>query len=151
MKILPAPIVSLLMGLAINPAASAQSLPASMAYPSPLLFRHTPSSPGHELLIADNGLALDHRSAFDMSKIPAAPDAVVRSRKTSSPEALSTPAAPAPPQAGVSKLARSGMLLAVLAIAYLVTRKRPDQRMRPDISELRNFPKKRLARREAHA
>jgi hypothetical protein len=41
--------------------------------------------------------------------------------------------------------------MGVLAIAYLATRKRPNPRMQADISELRNFPKKRLAHHQAHA
>jgi hypothetical protein len=125
-----------------------------MAYSSSILVHNVPSDTNHGLLIADNSLAQDHRSTFDMSKIPAAPDTVVRNSKTSSPAAVSkerAPAAMASSEVSISKMGRSVILLVLLAIAYLATRRRPNPRMQQDISELRNFPKKRLARREAHA
>ena len=155
MKLLPAsPILLLLFGLAIIPAAFAQSLPASMAYSSSILVRNAPAETSQKLLIAGNSLTQEHRSAFDLSEIPAAPDSVVRDSKASSNSAKADEnagVASVASETSTSKLQRSMALLGVLAIAYLATRKRPNPRMKADISELRNFPKKRLAHHEAHA
>jgi hypothetical protein len=50
-------------------------------------------------------------------------------------------------KASTSKLRRSGVLLGILAIAYLATRKRRNPQLETDASEPRDFPKKRLAHR----
>lgn len=151
MKRLPATITLLLLfGLAIIPAVFAQSLPASMAYSSSALVRITPAETGQKLLIAGNSLTQDHRPAYDLSKIPDAPDSVARNSKVSSTPVMADENAHAA-NGSVSKTRGFAVLLGVLAIAYLATRKRENPRMKSDISELRNFPKKRLARNEAHA
>lgn len=144
----------MLFGLAISPAAFAQSLPASMAFSSSVLVRHAPAETGQKLLIAGNSLIQDDYSAFDLSEIPAAPDSVVRDSKIPSTTVVAdgnADFANAGSSASSSKLRRAAALLGVLAVAYLATRKRPNARMKADISELRNFPKKRLAHHEAHA
>ena len=141
------PILLLLFGLAGSPAALAQSLPASMAYSSSILVRQAPADASQKLLIADNSLIQEHYSAFDLSDIPAAPDFVVRDSRISSSETKPEEDFANTSLSTTSKLRRSAALLGVLAIAYLATRRRPTA----DISEMRNFPKKRLAQHEAHA
>jgi hypothetical protein len=144
-------ILLLLFGLAIIPAVMGQSLPASMAYSSSALILDAPAETGQKLLIAGNNLAHEQRSVFDLSRIPAAPDSVVRNSKIASSTMTIDGNTVAELGASTSKVRRSALLLGVLAIAYLATRKRENPRMKSDISELRNFPKKRLARKEAHA
>jgi hypothetical protein len=148
------PILALLFIVAIIPAAFAQSLPASMAYSSSIIVRHAQAESTQILMIAGNSLTQDYRSGFDLSDIPAAPDSVVRDSKGSSSIMTAggnTNLAKGETNVSTSKLYRSAMLLGVLAIAYLATQKRTNSRMKADISEMRNFPKKRLAHREAHA
>ena len=122
-----------------------------MAYSSSALILGAPAETGQKLLIAGNNLAQEQRSAFDLSRIPAAPDSVVRNARTASSALVAEGNTVAELSDSTSKVHRSALLLGVLAIAYLATRKRENPRMKSDISELRNFPKKRLARNEAHA
>ena len=151
MKRLPATIILLLLfGLAMIPAVFAQSLPAPMAYPSSGMFLNTPAESGQKLLIAGNSLARDHRPVFDLGRIPAAPDFVARNSRIQSISMMAGENAHAAKDSA-SKLRRSAMLLGVLAIAYLATRKRREPLLQSDVSELRDFAKKRLAHREAHA
>ena len=155
MKRLPSSLILLLLfGMTVVPAAFGQSLPASMAYSSSALVRGAPTETSQNLLIAGNSLTHDQRSAFDLSVIPAVPDFVVRDARVSSSTVMADEnagVANAGSDTSISKFYRSMALLGVLAIAYLATRKRPNPRMKADISELRNFPKKRLAHHGAHA
>jgi hypothetical protein len=151
MKRLPAFLILLLLfGPAFVPAVFGQSLPASMAYSSSMLVHDTSVGTGQKLLITGNSLDLDQRSSLDLSAIPAAPDSVVRNPNLPSATAEADENTD-DANNSTSKLSRSAALLGVLAIAYLATRKRPNPRMQADISELRNFPKKRLAHHGAHA
>jgi hypothetical protein len=149
-----APVILLLGLIALIPSAYAQSLPPSMAYSSSILVRNHSVERNQNLMIAGNDLIKSDLAAYDLSEIPAMPDTAFRIPKVSSSTIE------ADQNVGISggasdesssKLHRSIGLLGVLAIAYLATRKRPNPRMQQDISELRNFPKKRLAHHEAHA
>ncbi|RPJ32512.1 MAG: hypothetical protein EHM17_13085 [Verrucomicrobiaceae bacterium] len=154
-------VLAALLSLAAITAASAQNLPASMAYSSSALVRGTSTDAGQKLLIAGNSLGLESHAGFDLSIIPSTPGSAVRnSRIPSTAKSAPAPAVPTGERAaladsttstGHSKLGRSVALLGVLTIAYLASRKRSNPRMHGDISELRNFPKKRLAHREARA
>jgi len=134
--------------VAAMPAAYAQNLPASMAYSSPILALNMPVDGSQKLLVAGNSLAQDHRTGYDLSEIPSAPESVVRQPRVPA-TASKTDAAKG--SASTSKLRSSGVLLGVLAIAYLATRKRRHPQLEADVSESRDLPKKRLAHQEARA
>lgn len=129
-------------------SAFAQSLPASMAYTSPILALNMPVDGSQNLLVAGNSLAQDHRTGFDLSEIPPAPESVVRHPRV---PATTSQTDDAKASASTSKLRRSGVLLGVLAIAYLATRKRRHPQVKADASEPRDLEKKRLAQHEARA
>ena len=156
-----APFLKALFCLATINAASAQSLPSSMAYPDSAIVR-VPADASQKLLIVGNSLVPENTFGLDFSQIPANPGTVIRqaaspttNQSGSSVDGTRMAGTATVDdtgfQAPLTRKARSVALVGVLGIILLMTRKRPNERMHGDISELRNFPKKRLAHREAHA
>lgn len=147
------PVLMALFCAVTSPGAFAQNLPGSMARPVSAGIHLAAHGQGQQLLVTGNTLVVSANAGIDLGIIPSDPESAV-------PSSLSSPAAAgiqdhlhqvAPQADSTTGTARFAALLGGLSIIWLGRRKLSQPCPEGDISELRNFPKNRLAHHVAGA